>query len=40
MSVGYVHPLSVGLSEYDYVAQKGSENLDRWIEQAAAKGAK
>ncbi len=37
MNVGYVQPLSVGLSEYDYVAQYGSENLDRWIAQAAAR---
>jgi len=37
MSVGYVQPLSVGLNEYEYVAQNGSENLDQWIAQAAAK---
>ena len=39
MSPGYVQPLSVGLHEYDYVAQNGAENLDQWIEQAAAKAA-
>jgi hypothetical protein len=37
MSTGYVEPLSVGLSEYDYAAQGGGENLTRWIAQAAAK---
>jgi MTH538 TIR-like domain (DUF1863) len=40
MSVGYVQPLSVGLKEYDYVVQNGSENLDQWIAQAAAKTAR
>jgi hypothetical protein len=35
MSVGYVEPLSVGLREYDYVAQHGAEHLPKWIEQAA-----
>lgn len=40
MSIGYVEPLSVGLSEYDYVAQDGAENLDQWIAQAAAKAGK
>ena len=40
MSVGYVQPLSVGLSEYDYVAQNGSEHLDPWIANASAKAAK
>ena len=39
MSPGYVQPLSVGLHEYDYVAQNGVENLDQWIEHAAAKAA-
>jgi len=36
MSLGYVQPLSVGLLEYDYVTQNGAENLEQWIEQAAA----
>jgi hypothetical protein len=40
MSIGYIEPLSVGLSEYDYVAQNGAENLDQWIAQAAAKAGK
>ena len=40
MSVGYVQPLSVGLHEYDYVAQNGTENLAEWIEQAAEKAGK
>jgi antiphage defense system Thoeris ThsB-like protein len=35
MSVGYVQPLSVGLREYDYMAQRGAEHLPEWIEQAA-----
>ena len=35
MSVGYVQPLSVGLREYDYVAQHGAEHLPEWIKQAA-----
>jgi hypothetical protein len=38
MSVGYVQPLSVGLHEYDYVAQNGSDNLDAWIAEAAKAG--
>ena len=40
MSLGYVQPLSVGLLEYDYVTQNGAENLEQWIEQAAAKAGK
>ena len=40
MRIGYVEPLSVGLSEYDYVAQNGAENLDQWIAQVAAKAGK
>jgi MTH538 TIR-like domain (DUF1863) len=36
MSVGYVQPLSVGLREYDYVAQHGAEHLPDWIAKAAA----
>ena len=37
MSQGYVQPLSVGLNEYDYVAQNGAEKLAEWIEEAAEK---
>ena len=40
MSIGYVQPLSVGLLEYDYVEQNGSENLAAWIAQAAEKAGK
>jgi hypothetical protein len=40
MSIGYVQPLSVGLFEYDYVEQNGSENLAAWIAQAAEKAGK
>jgi hypothetical protein len=40
MSAGYVQPLSVGLHEYDYVAQNGFENLDAWIANAVANAAK
>jgi hypothetical protein len=35
MSVGYVQPLSVGLREYDYVAQDGAKELAEWISRAA-----
>ena len=35
MSTGYVQALSVGLREYDYVAQHGAEHLPEWISQAA-----
>jgi hypothetical protein len=40
MSAGYVQLLSVGLHEYDYVAQNGLENLDAWIANAVANAAK
>jgi hypothetical protein len=40
MTEGYVQPLSMGLLEYDYVRQNGSENLDAWIESAAQQAAK
>ena len=35
MSIGYVQALSVGLREYNYMAQHGPEHLPEWIKQAA-----
>jgi hypothetical protein len=40
MTIGYVHPLSVALLEFDYVRQNGPENLTKWIDAAAQKIAK
>ena len=33
--VGFVTPLNEGTMEYDFVAQKGHENIDGWIDLAA-----